>query len=191
MNEYELIDILRNEDSTIKVDLLDDDKKKQILLYEMKRASEPVPFINKGMEEAFEYDEAVVVITDNRSDKPVRHTEDNNTFTLRTEDGSIIGELIYDEEELEELHNDPTVYFLSENFVTYNNAFMSGQKQFFVMEAEKSSFITDKDLDSTVEKLVVAVPSTETDHYIKDCYGMSHDDAIGTVIIGFNPLRDE
>ena len=64
---------------------------------------------------------------------------------------------------------------------------MPNQKQFFVMEGETSDFITNKDIDSTVKSLVVAIPSTQTDHYIKDYYNIPHDEDIGTIIIGFTP----
>ena len=58
------------------------------------------------------------------------------------------------------------------------------------MEGKKSDFITKQDIDSCVDSLVVAVPSTETDHYIKDYYNIPHDEHIGTIIIGFTPLGD-
>ena len=58
------------------------------------------------------------------------------------------------------------------------------------MDEEPSSFITDQDIDSTVKSLAVAIPSTETDHYIKDCFDLPHDEAIGTVVIGFTPFDE-
>ncbi|OED30136.1 hypothetical protein [Methanosphaera sp. WGK6] len=186
--EYEIEVMMKNEPGVIKIDILSDEIKKNILLYEMKRLDELVPFINKGMEDAFEEQEALLIIKDNDKAKQrdVEHS-DESTFTLRTENGDIIGELIYDEEELAELREDPTVQFLSDNFVAYNNA-IPGQKQFFVMEGEKSQFITNQDIDSTVKKLIVAIPSTETDHYIKEIYNIPPEKHVGTVIIGFTPF---
>lgn len=188
-DNYKIVEIMRNEPGVIIADIIPDDMKKEILKLEMKRVDEIVPFINKGMQHAFDEKEALLVITDNekRPKRDVQYT-DESTFTLRSDTGEILGEMIYDEDELEELRNDPTVYFLSDNFVTYNNVPTSGKKQFFVMDAETSKFITDKDIDSTVKSLVVAVPSTETDHFIKDCYDLPHDTHIGTVIIGFTPF---
>lgn len=191
--EYEIEKMLKKEDNVILVKVLDDEMKKNILLYEMKRLDEIVPFINQGMKKAMGEKEALLLIKENKDDF---NTDQNkpkaseNSFTLRTENGEIIGEMIYDEDELEELRNDPSVYFLSDNFVTYNNVGSNGQKQFFVMDEEPSSFITDQDIDSTVKSLAVAIPSTETDHYIKDCFDLPHDEAIGTVVIGFTPFDE-
>ncbi len=189
-NDYEIVNIMRNEEGVVVAELMDDEMKKDVLTCEMKRLKEIVPFINKGLEEAFREEEALVLIKRNK-----KVEEDNNfkysgdyTFTLRTDGGRIIGEMVFDEEELEELRKDPNVYFLSDNFVTYSDMTTPGQKQYFVVEGEKSKFVTDKDIDSTVKSLVVGIPSTETDHYIKDYYDLSGDEALGTIIIGFTPL---
>lgn len=186
-NEYEIVSMLKEDDGVLISQLIDNDFKKEVLKCEMKRLDELVPFINKGMEDAFNEEEALVLIKKHDSTHKREIKSDNSTFTLRTENGDIVGETITDEEELEELRNDPSVYFLSDNFVTYTNIGMPNQKQFFVMEGETSDFITNKDIDSTVKSLVVAIPSTQTDHYIKDYYNIPHDEGIGTIIIGFTP----
>ncbi|WP_323735558.1 hypothetical protein PXD04_06570 [Methanosphaera sp. ISO3-F5] len=184
----DLIKTIEEEPGVMIVELMTDDMKKQVLQHEMKRLDELVPFINQGMEEAFKEEEALVIVLNN-DERPEREMGpedvDNNSFTLRTESGQIIGETIYDEEELEDLRNDPNVFFLSDNFVTYNNLATLGEKQFFVMTSSTSSFFTDEDLESMVTSLKVAVPSTGTDHYIKDCFELSHEERIGTLIIGF------
>lgn len=184
----ELIKLIKEEPGVMIAELMTDDMKKQVLQHEMKRLDELVPFINQGMEEAFEEEEAVVIVINNdeKVDRVIEsYEEDNTSFTLRTESGQIIGETIYDEEELEELRDDPNVFFLSDNFVTYQNLAKPGEKQFFVMSSTNSSFFTDKDLESVVSSLKVAIPSTGTDHYIKDVFDISHEERIGTLIIGF------
>lgn len=186
-NEYEIVSMLKEDDGVLISQLIDNDFKKEVLKCEMKRLDELVPFINKGMEDAFNEEEALVLIKKHDPNHKREIKSDNSTFTLRTENGDIVGETITDEEELEELRNDPGVYFLSDNFVTYTNIGMPNQKQFFVMEGETSDFITNKDIDSTVKSLIVAIPSTQTDHYIKDYYNIPHDEDIGTIIIGFTP----
>ena len=140
------------------------------------------------MNEAFEEDEAIILVMDNtKKDVGELDTEkvNDSSFTLRTESGKIIGEAIYDEEELEELRDDPDVFFISDNFVTYKNLTTPGEKQFFVISSASSFFFTDKNLESLVSSLKVAIPSTISDHYIKDCYDLPHDAAIGTLVIGF------
>lgn len=184
----ELIKLIKEEPGVMIAELMDDEMKKQVLQHEMKRLDELVPFINQGMEEAFEEDEAIVIIINNdeKVDRVIEsYEQDNTSFTLRTESGQIIGETIYDEEELEELRDDPNVFFLSDNFVTYQNLATPGEKQFFVMSSTDSSFFTDKDLESLVSSIKVAIPSTITDHYIKDVFDISHEERIGTLIIGF------
>lgn len=184
----ELIKLIKEEPGVMIAELMDDEMKKQVLQHEMKRLDELVPFINQGMEEAFEEEEAIVIIINNdeKVDRVIEsYEQDNTSFTLRTESGQIIGETIYDEEELEELRDDPNVFFLSDNFVTYQNLATPGEKQFFVMSSTDSSFFTDKDLESLVSSIKVAIPSTITDHYIKDVFDISHEERIGTLIIGF------
>ena len=61
----DLLNALNEEDSIIIAEVMDDDMKKSILEYEMKRLNEFIPFINKGMEEAFKEKEAIVIVLDN------------------------------------------------------------------------------------------------------------------------------
>lgn len=186
--ESDLINLIKEDERIMIAELMSDEMKKQVLKHEMDRLEELVPFINEGMKEAFEEEEAIVLVTDNTKESPhinKSYEEHESSFTLRTESGKIIGETIMDEEELEELRDDPDVFFLSENFVTYNNLATPGEKQFFVMSSASSNFFTDKDLESLVSSLKVAIPSTASDHYIKDCFDLPHDEAIGTLIIGF------
>ena len=186
--QTDLINLIKEEENVMIADIMTDEMKKQVLEHEMKRLEELVPFINEGMKEAFDEEEAIVIITDNtkKSSRVENSYETRDTsFTLRNESGKIIGETIFDEEELEDLRDDPNVFFLSDNFVTYNNLTVPGEKQFFVMSSTTSDFFTSKDLVSLVSSLKVAVPSTGSDHYIKDCYDLAHDEAIGTLIIGF------
>ena len=186
--QTDLINLIKEEENVMIAEIMTDEMKKQVLEHEMKRLEELVPFINEGMKEAFDEEEAIVIITDNtkKSSRVENSYETRDTsFTLRNESGKIIGETILDEEELEDLREDPNVFFLSDNFVTYNNLTVPGEKQFFVMSSTTSDFFTSKDLESLVSSLKVAVPSTGSDHYIKDCYDLAHDEAIGTLIIGF------
>ena len=173
----DIIALLLTDESIMIAAPMSDEMKKQVLKLEMKRLEELVPFINEGMEEAFEEEDAIVVILDNTvKNERIENSydEQDSSFTLRTESGQIIGETIMDEEELEELRNDPNVFFLSDNFVTYSNLSKPGEKQFFVMSSTKSSFFTDTNPESLVSSLTVAIPSTETDHYIKDCFDLPH-----------------
>ena len=186
--QTDLINLIKEEENVMIAEIMTDEMKKQVLEHEMKRLEELVPFINEGMKEAFDEEEAIVIVIDNtkKSSRVENSYETRDTsFTLRNESGKIIGETILDEEELEDLREDPNVFFLSDNFVTYNNLTVPGEKQFFVMSSTTSDFFTSKDLESLVSSLKVAVPSTGSDHYIKDCYDLAHDEAIGTLIIGF------
>ncbi len=184
----ELIELLKTDKSILIAAPMSDEMKKKVLQLEMKRLEELVPFVNEGMKEAFEEEEAIVVILDNTvKNERIENSydEQDTSFTLRNESGMIIGETIMDEEELEELRDDPNVYFLSDNFVTYSNLTKPGEKQFFVMSSTNSSFFTDTNPERLVSSLTVAIPSTPTDHYIKDCFDLPHDEPIGTMIIGY------
>lgn len=184
----ELLEAIRAEKATMIAEIMDDDMKKGILECEMRRLNELIPFVNKGMEEAFQEEEAIIIVRDNTVQTERMNdtsSSDDSSFTLQTESGKIIGETILDEEELEELREDPTVTFISENFVMYNNLALPGEKQFFLMTSANSDFFTDADLESIVSSITVAIPSTETDHFIRDCFELEHDAPIGTLVVGF------
>lgn len=183
-----LLEAIRAEKATMIAEIMDDDMKKGILECEMRRLNELIPFVNKGMEEAFQEEEAIIIVRDNTVQTERMNdtsSSDDSSFTLQTESGKIIGETILDEEELEELREDPTVTFISENFVMYNNLALPGEKQFFLMTSANSDFFTDADLESIVSSITVAIPSTETDHFIRDCFELEHDAPIGTLVVGF------
>ena len=184
----ELLEAIRAEKATLIAEIMDDDMKKGVLECEMRRLDELIPFVNKGMEEAFQEQEAIIIVRDNTIQTERTNDtsgSDDSSFTLQTESGKIIGETILDEEELEEIRDDPTVTFISENFVMYNNLALPGEKQFFLMTGANSDFFTDADLESIVSSLKVAIPSTETDHFIRDCFELEHDAPIGTLVVGF------
>lgn len=180
----EIVKILENEDRIIKVDPATDDIKKNLTLLEMKRLDEMVPLINKGLEETLHEEEVLILIKDKR-DIIVPDEELIPTLTLMSENGTLIGEEIYDPEELEELHEDPTVYFISEHFATYPDRSTPGEKQFFVVSQLRGELSCEKEIEKLVSSLSVATPSTETDHYIKELYGMDYEDRIITLLLGF------
>ena len=105
----ELIELLKTDKSILIAAPMSEEMKKEVLKLEMKRLEELVPFVNEGMKEAFEEEEALVVILDNTvKNERVENSydEQDTSFTLRNESGMIIGETIMDEEELnEELKN--------------------------------------------------------------------------------------
>lgn len=184
----QLLNTIRQQENIMIAEIMNEDMKKGILECEMKRINELIPFINKGMEEAFQEEDAIILVLDNTLEShrmEESYDEYESTFTLQTESGVIIGETIYDEEELEDLRDDPSVTFVSDNFVTYNNLAVSGEKQFFLMSSTNSKFFTDADLESMVSSITVAIPSTETDHFIRDCFDLEHDALIGTLVVGF------
>lgn len=183
--EEEILEILNNEDKIILAKSLPDEYRKEILKLEMKRLNEMISLINKGLQEAFDKEHIIVVINDKRG--YVIPDEDLiPTLTLQTESGKIIGEEIYDPDELEELQDDPEAYFISEHFVTYPNMSTPGEKQFFIVSELYDELECEKKIRSLSSKLVISAPSTEADHYIKDCYDISHEDRITTMIIGFD-----
>lgn len=184
MSKYDdLLDIIKEEKGVLVADIMPDDMKKEVLKLEMKRLDEMVPLINKGLQEAFDEEEAIIVVKHKPDTLP--DEELIPTLTLQSESGRIIGEEIYDEEELEELQNDPNVYFISEHFATYTNLSTPGEKQFFVVSALRGELECEEKIEKKVENMIIATPSTEADHYIKDCYNIPHEERIVTVVIGF------
>lgn len=182
--------IIQKEDNVIMVDKMNDEMKKEVLLSEMKRLDEVVPFINKGILDTFNEDKLLVVIRQNayNSQDEMLNSDDytqDYTFTLRTDSGKIIGEMVYDDEEIRELKADPNAYFMSDNFVVYQEDTTQGDKQYFLVEAEKSTFITHENLSDIVKSFKVAIPSIQTDQYIKEYYNMCDKKNIGSLIVGY------
>jgi len=178
-------ELLENDDRVIKVDTLNKEAKKNITLIEMKRLNEMVPLINKGVEEALNEDNALVIIKD-KTDVIVPVEEQIPTLTLMSENGTLIGEEVYDSEELEDLRNDPSVYFISEYFATYPNLSTPGEKQFFVVSQLRGELSCEDKIEELVSSLSIAAPSTKSDHYIKDMYEMEYTDRIITIILGYS-----
>ena len=84
----DLIALLLTDESIMIAAPMSDEMKKQVLKLEMKRLEELVPFINEGMEEAFEEEDAIVVILDNTvKNERIENSydEQDTSFTLRTE----------------------------------------------------------------------------------------------------------
>ena len=182
-NIEEIIEIIKEEDRVIKVDIMDDECKKAITQLEMKRLEELVPLINRGLEETLKEEYALIVLKDKR-DVFLEDEELIPTLTLMSENGTLIGEEIYDPEELEELREDPNVYFISEHFVTYPSLSTPGDKQFFVVNQLRGEMECEEKIEEIVSRLSIATPSTEADHYIKDLYDMDYVDGIITMVIG-------
>lgn len=180
-----ILEILNGEENVIKVDHMDEKTKKDLTLIEMKRLNELVPLINKGFEECLEEENVLILIKD-KTGILLEDEELIPTLTLMSENGTLIGEEIYDPEELEELKEDPTVYFISEHFATYPNLSKPGEKQFFVVNQLRGDLECEEELEKLVSSLSIAVPSTEADHYIKDLYGMDYQDRIVTVVLGYS-----
>ncbi len=181
----DIIEILENEERVIKVDVMDDETKKNITRIEMKRLEELVPLVNRGLQETLDEDYVLTVIKDKR-DIHLPDEELIPTLTLMSENGNLIGEEIYDPEELEELREDPGVYFISEHFVTYPYRSTPGEKQYFVVGQLRGELECEKEIEEKVSSFAVATPSAEADHYIKDLYNMDYVDKIITIIVGFS-----
>lgn len=182
-NIEEIIEIFKEEDRVIKVEQINDETKKAITKLEMKRLKEMVPLINKGLEETFEEEYVLIVIKD-RKDIFLPDEELIPTLTLMSENGTLIGEEIYDPEELEELRENPNVYFISEHFVTYPYLSTPGDKQFFVVNQLRGEMECEEKIEKMVSSLSIATPSTETDHFIKDLFEMEYIDGIVTFLVG-------
>lgn len=183
MKSYKILDLLRDDDAIVRAEIMSDEMKKEVLKLEMKRVKEMVPLINTGVKEASDEKEAIIAIKD--SEKEDSPNKIKNTLTLRSESGKIIGEELYDKNMINELKNRSDVYFLSDNFVTYTRLTHPDEKQFFVVSKGSRDFITEKDIEDTVESLTVAIPSIEADNYIKDCFEIPHETNLETFIIGF------
>ncbi|MBQ6219167.1 MAG: hypothetical protein IJJ47_05495 [Methanosphaera sp.] len=182
--EEKIIKLLKEDERVLIAELLNDEQKKEILKIEMKRLQETIPLINRSLQQAFDEEKAIVVIKD-RTGIVIPDEELTPTLTLETDTGKIIGEEIYDPEELEDLRDDPEAYFISEHFVTYPNMPVAGEKQFFVVSELCNELENEDKIRESASSMVISAPSTEADHYIKDYYGISKEEKIVTIIIGF------
>ena len=182
--EYEIIRILRSKDRVLKAEIMSDELKKKITKLEMKRLDEMVPVINKGLKQAFDEKEAITVVIDN-TDVDVSIEDYTPSLTLQSNKGTIIGEEIYDPNELEELKHNPNVYFISDYFATYPNLSVPGEKQFFVVSELEGELDYEDELKNSVSRMVISSPSTEADHYIKKILNIPQKEKITTLIIGF------
>lgn len=189
MSDYSFIKLIRDEEKIIIAEMLPNEIKKTILKLEMKRLKEVVPLINKGITEAFNETEQMLIIR--KSDDEKFFSENNANLTLRTERGQIVGEEIDDEKLLEELRQKDDVQFLSDNFVTFPNQIRElGEKQFFELSSAKLELITQINLNEYFSSVTVGLPSIESTNYIKNCFNIPDEKYI-TAIIGFTLKRNK
>lgn len=181
----DIIKAAKEDKRVIVAEILTDEMKKQILELELKRLNEPIPVINKSLQEAFDKEQAMVIVIEKpKEDVPIE--EQIPTLTLQTDSGKIIGEEIYDPEELELMREDNEAYFISEHFVTFPNMAVAGEKQFFVVGEIYNVLESEDRMKECVKSMIISVPSTHTDSFIKDCYELSHEEKIATMIVGFD-----
>ncbi|WP_455646083.1 hypothetical protein [Methanosphaera sp.] len=181
---YEILDMIRKEDNIVRAELISQNMQKKIMSLEKERLQESIPVINKGVEEAFEEKETIVIIRD--IDKEVfMDLSIKPTLNLISDSGILIGEEIYDKDELEELHKNPNVQFLSENFVRYDDLANTGEKQYFIVSNASPYFVSNRQLKNLVCSLKVGLPSLESDIYIKKCFNLEKKVNLGTLIVGF------
>lgn len=189
--EYDLLKEIKKDEGTLNVEIMSDDMKKQVLAIEMDRSKEIIPVINEGLNDAFKEKEIAVIVKNNSNKKVENNIIPLPSLTLLTESGKLIGEEIYDEEELENLHQREDVYFVSDNFVTYTNVKSAqGEKQFFKVSSLNNNLLDNQDINKQLDSLIIALPSIHTNYYIKEHYGYKHEDEIGTIIIGFTPKNN-
>ncbi|RAP50311.1 MAG: hypothetical protein BZ136_01650 [Methanosphaera sp. rholeuAM74] len=189
MGEEELLQAIRDDFLVIRAEKMTDEMKKQVTMLEMKRLNEMIPLVNEGLEKAMQEDEAIMIMLDMK-EKMKQNIDLNVKLVMMSDSGKLVGEEIYDEEELEELREDPSVYFLSDNFVSYTSRSVAGEKQFFVVTEGTPDFITTDDISRYVDTIKVSAPSTEADHYLKHCFGYEPDSPIVTCIIGYTIQGD-
>ena len=82
----DLIDLIKKDKRILIAEIMPDEMKKEVLKCEMQRLEELVPFINEGMEEAFQETEAIVLVIDNtiEYEGPEDLSDTQSSFTLRT-----------------------------------------------------------------------------------------------------------
>lgn len=176
----QIIGKIKEDNTVVESEILSDDMKKRILEIELRRLDEMIPVVNKGLNDAFESEYVAVIIKRNDVQAiPMASLE------LLTKSGKLIGEEVYDEDELEEYRNRDDVYFISDNFVSFTNVSgMEAEEQYFLISEVGSKILGDIDL-SNVKDMIMAIPSADTNDFFLKHYGYSTEDSLGSVLIGF------
>lgn len=183
MLNYKLITQLKKDEDILEIQLISEDMKKKILELEMNRSKELIPVINEGIHEVFK-EKILVAISKKRPDKIIAAKP---KLILLTNTGKLLGEDVYDEDELEELHEDNNAYFVSDNFVLYKNIYKNdGEKEIFKISSIDLNLFTKEDLSKYANSITIAMPSSETDLYIKKSIKLFSKDE-DTIILGFTP----
>ena len=177
----QIIEKIKEDPTVVVSEILSADIKKNILEIELKRLDELIPVINQGLDDAFKSDYVAVIIKRNDVE-----TIPMASLELLTKSGKLIGEEVYDEEELEEYRQRDDVYFISDNFVSFTNVSgMQAEEQYFRISEVNSKILGNIDL-SDVKDLIIAIPSADTNDFFLKHYGHSVEEALGSVLIGFN-----
>jgi hypothetical protein len=178
----EAIDIIKNLNGAVDVQVLSDEDKEALIKIESSHDNDIIPVVNKGLDECLGKEYCLVLLKTEEFRIP-----SEPTVLLVTDSGRILGhELISPEDREKYAHND-TVIFLSNNFIIFKpdnmNRSTLGEKQLFILPA-----IPFPELDDvmTISDVVSCSPSTLGDAYIKNKYNYPDDPHLATIIIAFS-----
>lgn len=177
---------LREDAGVIAVKVLSEEEKSEILDAEAEVESKIIfgmcKSLNKGVREALqrEFTAAMIIQTGE-----FRHP--HHPYMVMTSNNQVVGELIYDEEKIDELRRSPTNLFLWRNFVVYMKNLPRDPKERGEMRVV---YLPREPIQlrevSYVENSVFGVPSTEGDSVIKRMLSFQSDDPnVGTCLVGF------
>lgn len=185
-----VIRTLRECCGVIAVRLLSEEEKQMVLDLE-KNVEEKIVFgmcksLNEGMRAALQMEFTVAMVIQS-SKFPYPH---HPHVSMRCDD-QVIGELITDEGELEELRKNRHNFFLWENFVVYVRRLPkdpAGRRKLRIIYPPREA-IQLQGLHS-VKCSVFGTPSTEGDVLIKRLLDVSSEEgAVGTCLVGFTLAR--
>jgi hypothetical protein len=169
-------------DGVLKVEKLSNEDIATIIEIESNRDNDIIPVINDGLKECFRRDFSVVLFKDSHFRVP-----SNPTLMLITEDGKILGHDIFSKEEKEKFKNDKNAYFLSNDFVIFKdnlgNKELKPKKQYFILPPVEFPELNNI---KTITEVISSSPSTYTDVYLKNKYGVPEDPKIATIIVSFS-----
>lgn len=185
--QKDAITFLKRLKGTLAVKVLTENQKNQILELEKrneeKKYFEMCKTLNKAVRTAIERDTAVAMV--------IKTSEFNYPpppYMQMKYENQIVGEFVYEEDEINELKKSKGNVFLGENFVVYLTKIpkdVSAREDMRMTHIVKPFKKLEK-LDG-IKHAVFGEPCNECDNFIKKLLSIkSNDQTVGTCIIGFN-----
>ncbi|MCC7553378.1 MAG: hypothetical protein KO202_02630 [Methanobacteriaceae archaeon] len=165
---------------------LTQEDKMMLVKFESEHDGEIIPIENQGVKQCLLRDNCLAIFK-NKDFRP----PPTPTVLLVTEDGAILGQEIFTEKEKKKFKEMENSHFLSEEFVLFDKNMTANKsshsKEIFLLPPV--AFPEVEEIEESKD-VVSSSPSTKSDDYLKEKYGIEVSPKIATILVGFSAKNE-